>query len=46
MWRRSAPGLDPEMAYGIIRMLMAIDAKLNLVLERLGIDDEEEEDDA
>jgi hypothetical protein len=44
MWRRPEPALDRELAYGIIRKLMAIDAKLDLVLERLDIDEEEEDD--
>ncbi len=46
MWRRSEPSLDRELAYGIIRKLMAIDAKLDRIVERLDIADEEEEDDA
>ncbi|HXH87976.1 MAG TPA: hypothetical protein VNI55_05155 [Gaiellaceae bacterium] len=46
MWRRSEAALDRATVDGIIRKLMAIDAKLNLVLERLEIDDEEEEDDS
>jgi hypothetical protein len=41
-WRRHEPVLDRETVAGIIRKLMAIDAKL----ETLEIDDEEEENDA
>jgi hypothetical protein len=40
MWRREEPALDRETVDGIIRMLMAIDAKLNKLL------DEEENGDA
>lgn len=40
MWRREEPALDRETVDGIIRMLMAINAKLNKLL------DEEENDDA
>jgi hypothetical protein len=39
MWRREEPALDRETVDGIIRMLMAINAKLNKLL------DEEENDD-
>jgi hypothetical protein len=46
VWRRPDPALDRETVDGIIRMLMEIDAKLDRILERLEIDDEEEEDDA
>jgi hypothetical protein len=46
VWRRREPELDRETVDGIIKNLMAIDAKLNRVLEKLEIDDEEEEDDA
>lgn len=48
MWRRPEPALDRETVDGIIRMLMEIHAKLELVAEELGLgkDDEEDEDDA
>ena len=44
---RSEQVLDRETVDGIIRKLMEIDAKLEIVLEYLGEerDDEEEEDD-
>jgi hypothetical protein len=40
MWRRQEPALDRETVDGIIRMLMAINAKLDRLL------DEEENEDA
>jgi hypothetical protein len=48
VWRRPEPALDRETVDGIIRMLMEIDAKLELVVAYLGLGegDEEEEDDA
>jgi len=47
MWRRrEEPALDRETVDGIIRKLMAIDAKLKRVLFKLEVDDEEEEDDS
>jgi hypothetical protein len=46
MWRRRRQPLDRETVDGIIRKLMAIDAKLVRILERLDIGDEEEEDDS
>jgi hypothetical protein len=33
MWRREKPALDRETVDGIIRMLMAINAKLTKLLE-------------
>jgi hypothetical protein len=45
-WRRPEPVLDRETVDGIIKKLMAIDAKLDQIRETLDIDDEEEEDDA
>jgi len=33
MWRREEPALDRETVDGIIRMLMAINAKLDRLLE-------------
>ena len=44
-WRRPEPALDRETVDGIIRMLMAMDLKLDQIRERLDIDDEEEEED-
>jgi hypothetical protein len=44
VWRRPEPALDREIVDGIIRKLMAIDAKLDRIIEKLEIDDEEEED--
>jgi hypothetical protein len=44
VWKRREPVLDPEIVNGIIRKLMAIDAKLDQIRERLDIDDEEEEE--
>jgi hypothetical protein len=46
VWHRREPTLDRETVDGIIRKLMAIDAKLDKILEKLEIDDEEEADDA
>ncbi len=46
VWRRSESALDSGTVDGIISKLMSIDAKLNLILERLEITDEEEEDDS
>jgi len=48
VWRRPEPPLDRETIDGIIRMLMEIHADLELVVEYLGLreDDEEEEDDS
>lgn len=48
MWRRPEPVLDRETVDGIIRKLMAIDAKLQLLLDRFGLADDaqEDEDDA
>ena len=46
MWRRREPVLDRELVDGIIRTLMRIDAKLDRIMERLEIEDEEEEDDS
>jgi hypothetical protein len=46
VWRRRPePALDRETVDGIIRKLMEIDAKLNRILRRLDIDEEEEEED-
>lgn len=46
-WQRGDPVLDTETLNGIVRKLMAIDDKLDDVLEHLeGRDDGEEEDDA
>jgi hypothetical protein len=42
--RRREPALDRETVDGIIRMLMAMDAKLDQIRERLDIDDEEAEE--
>jgi hypothetical protein len=44
VWRRPEPVLDRETLDGIIRKLMEIDAKLNRILRRLDIDEEEEDD--
>jgi hypothetical protein len=44
MWRRREATLDRETVDGIIRKLMEIDAKLNRILRRLDIDEEEEDD--
>jgi hypothetical protein len=45
-WRREQP-LDRRTVDGIIRKLMQIDAKLDEILDHLGLrDDEEDEDDA
>jgi len=48
VWRRPEPILDRETVDGIIRMLMEIHADLELIVEHLGLNDEdaEEEDDA
>lgn len=47
MWRRPEPPLDRQTVDDIIGKLMDIDAKLDEILEYLGlIDDDEEEDDA
>ena len=48
MWKGREPTLDRETVDGIIRMLMAMDFKLDQIRERLDIDDheEEEQDDA
>jgi hypothetical protein len=48
VWRRPEPPLDRETVDGIIRMLMEIHANLELVVEHLGLgeDDEAEEDDS
>jgi hypothetical protein len=46
VWKRREPALDRETVDGIIRMLMAMDFKLDQIRERLDIDDEEEADDA
>ena len=48
MRRRTKNGaaLDDATLDDLIRILMRIDAKLDRVLEKLEIDDEEEEDDA
>jgi hypothetical protein len=45
VWRRSEPALDRETVDGIIRKLMSIDRKLELVIDALDIreDDGEEE---
>lgn len=47
MWsfRRTEPVLDREIVHVIIWMLMRIDAKVDRIMERLEIEDEEEEDD-
>jgi hypothetical protein len=42
VWRRAEPALDRETVDGIIRMLMEINAKLDLLLS----EDNEEADDA
>jgi hypothetical protein len=42
--RRGEPALDPEIVNGISRKLMAMDAKLDQIRERLDIEDEEEEE--
>jgi hypothetical protein len=45
MWqRRPDPALDRETVDGIIRKLMEIDAKLNRILRRLDVDEEEADD--
>jgi hypothetical protein len=44
VWKRRESALDPEIVNGIIRKLMAMDAKLDQIRERLDIDDEEEEE--
>lgn len=46
VWPRREPVLDRETVDGIIKKLMAIDAKLDQIRDRLEIDDEAEEDDA
>jgi hypothetical protein len=46
VWRRPGPPLDRETLDDLIRKLMAIDTKLNAILEYLGLTDDEEEDDA
>jgi hypothetical protein len=47
VWRRPDPPLARETVDDIIRKLMEIDAKLDTIMEYLGLaDDEEEEDDA
>lgn len=43
MWRREAP-LDRETVDGIIRMLMQVDAKIDLLLERREEDDDSEDE--
>ena len=46
MWRRPEPVLDRETVDGIIRKLMVIDVKLEVIIEHFGLsDDHEEEDD-
>jgi len=47
-WRRPEPALDRETVDGIIRMLMQIDLKLDLLMEHFGLGDagDDEEDDA
>jgi hypothetical protein len=44
VWKQREPVLDPEIVDGFIGKLMAIDAKLDQIRERLDIDDEEEEE--
>jgi hypothetical protein len=39
VWRRTEPPLDRETVDGIIRMLMALDAKLDRLLEEREDDD-------
>ncbi len=48
MWRRREPALDWATVDGIIRKLMEIDAKLNLIIQGLDLeeDDGEEEMDS
>jgi hypothetical protein len=45
VWRRSEPPLDRESVDGIIKMLMEIHANLELVIDHLGLGDEDEEED-
>jgi hypothetical protein len=44
MWPRREPALDRETVDGIIRKLMEIDSKLNRILRRLDIDEQEADD--
>ena len=44
-WRRPEPVLDRETVNGILRKLMEIDFKLELMAEHFGLLDGEEEDD-
>jgi hypothetical protein len=45
VWRRPEPPLDRATVDGIIRALMEIDAKLELVVRYFGLEDDEEEED-
>jgi hypothetical protein len=44
MWPKREPALDRETVDGIIRKLMEIDSKLNRILRRLDIDEQEADD--
>jgi hypothetical protein len=44
VWRREEPPLDRETVDGIIRMLMAMDAKLDRLLEEREDDDGPEDE--
>jgi hypothetical protein len=45
VWKRSEPALDRETVDGIIRKLMDIDFKLQLLVVHFGLTDEDEEED-
>jgi hypothetical protein len=44
-WRRPDPVLDRETLDGIIRMLMHIDFKLDVLIAHFGLSDDEEGED-
>jgi hypothetical protein len=44
VWRKRDEVLDDETLDGIIKKLMEIDAKLELLLDHFGLSDDEEEE--